>query len=94
MAPRTLTDPTVRAALVVARDLEVDPETGLSEAEAGRRLAVDGPNELRAAPPGPLWRRVLRSSRTRSSTSCSRRSRSRCWPGWPRARPACRSTRS
>jgi magnesium-transporting ATPase (P-type) len=32
---------------------------GLTGVEAARRLAVDGPNELRAAPPVPTWRRVL-----------------------------------
>ncbi|MCE3273970.1 MAG: cation-translocating P-type ATPase, partial [Ramlibacter sp.] len=32
---------------------------GLSAAEAARRLARDGPNVLRSAPPVPAWRRVL-----------------------------------
>ncbi|MEA5116678.1 MAG: cation-translocating P-type ATPase [Propionicimonas sp.] len=36
-----------------------DPERGLSASEAADRLAVDGPNELRSAPPVPLWRKVL-----------------------------------
>ena len=43
----------------VAAALEVDIETGLSIQEAARRLAQDGPNELRAAPRPPTWRRVL-----------------------------------
>ncbi len=36
-----------------------DPEVGLTAAEAGRRLAADGPNELRSVPPVPKWRRFL-----------------------------------
>jgi magnesium-transporting ATPase (P-type) len=43
----------------VARALGVDPDTGLSSEEAARRLAADGPNELRGAPEVPLWRRLL-----------------------------------
>ena len=34
--------------------------TGLSEPEARRRLAQDGPNELAAAAPVPAWRLLLR----------------------------------
>lgn len=52
-------DPSVRDADDVARDLGVDPAVGLSDAEAARRLAADGPNELRSRPPVPLWRRIL-----------------------------------
>lgn len=37
----------------------VDPATGLSSAEAARRLERDGPNELESAPPAPWWRRVV-----------------------------------
>ncbi len=39
--------------------LEADLVNGLSNHEAARRLARDGPNELRAAPPTPRWQRVL-----------------------------------
>ncbi|WP_369375707.1 cation-translocating P-type ATPase [Promicromonospora sp. Populi] len=49
----------MRAAGDVAHDLGVDPTTGLSDAEAARRLAADGPNELRSRPPVPLWRTIL-----------------------------------
>ena len=52
-------DPSLRDALDVARDLGVDPATGLTSAEAERRLQNDGPNELRAKPPVPLWRKIL-----------------------------------
>lgn len=38
---------------------ESSADLGLSSAEAARRLERDGPNELRSAPPVPLWRRVL-----------------------------------
>jgi len=43
----------------VARRLGADPVYGLSREEAARRLAADGRNELRAAPPIPAWRRLL-----------------------------------
>ena len=36
-----------------------DLENGLTSQEASRRLAQDGPNELRSAPRAPGWRRVL-----------------------------------
>ncbi|KAE8763349.1 cation-translocating P-type ATPase [Georgenia thermotolerans] len=52
-------DPAQRDAADVARELGVDPAVGLSSTEAARRLAADGPNELRARPPVPLWRKVL-----------------------------------
>ncbi|MFN0161909.1 MAG: cation-translocating P-type ATPase [Burkholderiales bacterium] len=54
-----LGDPTITDTLEVARAVGADPERGLSAAEAARRLAADGRNELRSAPPRPLWRRVL-----------------------------------
>ncbi|MDO5091859.1 MAG: cation-translocating P-type ATPase [Propionibacteriaceae bacterium] len=43
----------------VAADQGVKPETGLSTAEAERRLATHGPNELRSAPRDPAWLRFL-----------------------------------
>ncbi|WP_240792260.1 MULTISPECIES: cation-translocating P-type ATPase [unclassified Salinibacterium] len=46
-------------ASVVAQRLGVDPAAGLSSEEAARRLADDGPNELRGAPPVPAWRKFL-----------------------------------
>ena len=52
-------DPSLRDADDVASDLGVDPAIGLSDAEAARRLHADGPNELRAKPPVPLWRKIL-----------------------------------
>ncbi|MCC6869203.1 MAG: cation-translocating P-type ATPase [Burkholderiales bacterium] len=52
-------DPSTLDALEVARNCEADLESGLSSGEAGRRLARDGPNELRAAPPTPRWRLML-----------------------------------
>ncbi|HET6667403.1 MAG TPA: cation-translocating P-type ATPase [Intrasporangium sp.] len=52
-------DPTVLPAEDVAAQLDVHPEAGLSDAEARARLEEDGPNELRAKPPVPLWRKVL-----------------------------------
>lgn len=53
-------DPTLVAPAEVCRALDVDPDAGLTAAEAARRLAEDGPNELRSQPPVPWWRRVLR----------------------------------
>jgi P-type Ca2+ transporter type 2C len=52
-------DPSVLDIAEVAEALAVDLDTGLSSAEAARRLAADGPNELRAAPPVPTWRKIL-----------------------------------
>ncbi|WP_298324748.1 cation-translocating P-type ATPase [Haloactinopolyspora sp.] len=52
-------DPSLREATEVARELGVDPATGLGSTEAARRLAAEGPNELRSRPPVPVWRRIL-----------------------------------
>ncbi len=52
-------DASILDAQVIAHRLGVEPVTGLSEEEAARRLAVDGPNELRTTPPVPTWRKVL-----------------------------------
>ena len=52
-------DPSLRDALDVARGLGVDPTTGLTMSDAEHRLQSDGPNELRAKPPVPLWRKIL-----------------------------------
>jgi magnesium-transporting ATPase (P-type) len=41
----------------------VDPERGLDDAEAARRLSRDGPNRLRGKPPVPFWRRALEQFR-------------------------------
>src|SRR5690606_10187537 len=57
--PPALDDPSMLDVEVVRRMLEADLEHGLSAGEAARRLARDGPNELRAAPPTPPWRRML-----------------------------------
>ena len=54
-----LTDPSLMEPSAVAAALRVDVENGLSAAEATRRLAQNGPNELRAAPRVPAWRRAL-----------------------------------
>ena len=55
----SLDDPSVKDADEVARALGADIENGLTSEEASRRLAQDGPNELRSAPRRPAWRRVL-----------------------------------
>lgn len=52
-------DPSLADAQAVAASLGVDPNTGLSQAEAGRRLAQYGPNELASAPPVPKWKKFL-----------------------------------
>ena len=52
-------NPSLTDAHAVAQALGCDPGRGLDSAEAARRLAADGPNELRAKPPVPAWRRLL-----------------------------------
>ncbi len=55
-----LVDPSLVDAAEVAHALGVDPEQGLSDDEAARRLARDGPNVLRSQPPEPVWHKILR----------------------------------
>ena len=57
--PAWSADPTTSTGEEVVRALCTDPDRGLSRDEAARRLASDGPNELRGEPPTPWWRRVL-----------------------------------
>jgi magnesium-transporting ATPase (P-type) len=52
-------DPSLTDAGAVAKAFGVDPAAGLTAAEAARRLAEQGRNELRGAPPLATWRRVL-----------------------------------
>ena len=52
-------DPSLADAQAVAASLGVDPNTGMSQAEAERRLAQYGPNELASAPPVPKWKKFL-----------------------------------
>ncbi len=52
-------NPYSRDAQEVASALGTDLAQGLTAQEAARRLAEDGPNELRAAPATPVWRRIL-----------------------------------
>ncbi|HWS57395.1 MAG TPA: cation-transporting P-type ATPase, partial [Actinotalea sp.] len=54
-----LEDPSGLDGTEVSTLLGVDPWSGLSAAEARRRLAADGPNVLRATPPVPWWRQLL-----------------------------------
>ncbi len=54
-----LKDPSTVDVDQVALALDVDPDRGLDEAEAGRRLERFGPNELAGAPPVPAWRKFL-----------------------------------
>ncbi len=43
----------------VARRLGTDLRCGLTGQDAAHRLATDGPNQIRPAPPVPTWRKVL-----------------------------------
>lgn len=54
-----LKDPSIVGVDQVALALNVDPDRGLDEAEAARRLDRFGPNELAGAPPVPGWRKFL-----------------------------------
>src|SRR4051794_37078982 len=53
-------DPVAAAAGEVARDLDVDPERGLSSEEAASRLSKFGPNMLAGGKKEPGWRAFLR----------------------------------
>ena len=50
----------LRRASEALQTLDVSPETGLDSDEADRRLGLYGANELRSAPPVPLWRKIVR----------------------------------
>jgi len=52
-------DPSLLDPAQIAGELAVDASAGLSSAEAQRRLAVDGPNELRGTKPIPAWRKFV-----------------------------------
>ena len=54
-----LKDPSTADVDQVALALNVDPDQGLAQAEAARRLEEFGPNELAGAPPVPAWRKFL-----------------------------------
>jgi Ca2+-transporting ATPase len=54
-----LDTPHALSAATVAERLVTDPARGLAAAEARRRLAAVGRNELAAAAPTPAWRRFL-----------------------------------
>ena len=58
--PTPAFDPSRTAAKTITARLGVDAGNGLTSADAARRLAADGPNELRQKPPEPLWRKILR----------------------------------
>jgi P-type Ca2+ transporter type 2C len=51
--------PWAEDAAAVAARLGVDPQRGLSSAEAATRLARYGPNQLESEPPVPRWRKLL-----------------------------------
>jgi Ca2+-transporting ATPase len=54
--------PHARPAAQVAAALGVDPGLGLAPAEAAKRFAEDGPNELEATPPSSLLRLVIEAA--------------------------------
>ncbi|SNU01751.1 ATPase, P-type (transporting), HAD superfamily, subfamily IC [Ruaniaceae bacterium KH17] len=54
------TDPSLSSADDVAHHHGVDPEQGLSSAEAATRLETHGPNELRASDREPAWKRFAK----------------------------------
>ena len=55
-----MSDVTTTPAQAVAEQLDVDPTTGLSAAEAATRLERHGPNELQGKPRDPAWKRFAR----------------------------------
>lgn len=52
-------DPSMLRVEDIARIFDTALSGGLTAAQAGLRLARDGPNVLRAAPPVPRWRKLL-----------------------------------
>lgn len=54
-----LDEPATKDIDEVARALGADLDKGLTSQEASRRLSESGPNELRASPQAPTWRRIL-----------------------------------
>jgi Ca2+-transporting ATPase len=52
-------DHSVQHADAVAHAIGVDVARGLNVAEAARRLAEHGPNQLRTVEARPVWRRIL-----------------------------------
>lgn len=58
--PPSPNDTSLQTVEAVAAALQTDPVRGLSAQEAARRLAQDGPNQLRTTPPPPAWRRLLK----------------------------------
>jgi Ca2+-transporting ATPase len=56
---RTKRSPAEMAVPDLMTALDAVPASGLTAAEAARRLRRDRPNTLRAAPPVPTWRRAL-----------------------------------
>ncbi len=57
--PATPPDASLIDSAALALALGTDLDQGLGTEEAAARLEADGPNELRAVPPVPMWRRVL-----------------------------------
>lgn len=53
-------DPSLADVAELTQRLGVNPDIGLTAAQAARRLDRDGPNELRSSPAEPSWRRALR----------------------------------
>ena len=58
--PPSPNDTPLQTVEAVAAALQTDPVRGLGAQEAARRLAQDGPNQLRTTPPPPAWRRLLK----------------------------------
>ena len=54
-----LAAPYSRPATDIVQELQSDATRGLDRAEAQRRLEQYGPNQLKAAPETPWWRRLL-----------------------------------
>src|SRR3990167_6838008 len=52
-------DPSLADIAALVRALGTDLEQGLGAEQVANRLRADGPNELRAVPPVPAWRRAL-----------------------------------